>query len=113
MQTTTMVSSGTFSTASKYPLASTSSKVPHTLLLGLWRRCAAEPLAASSMSRFSLHCLMKSSSSLAPRSLSELSPWLFSLFQSDILRRWELYEKDEWAPFENAVKVLRKVDFFA
>src|ERR1700722_16395089 len=113
MQTTTMASSGTFSTASRYPLASTSSKVPHTLLLGLWRRCAAEPLAVSSMSRFSLHCLMKSSSSLGPSSLSELPPRLFSLFQSDILRCWEPYEKDERASFENAAKVLRKVDFFA
>ena len=113
MQTTTMASSGTFSTASRYPLASTSSKVPHTLLLGLWRRCAAEPAAASSVSRFSLHCLMKSSSSLAPGSLSELSPKPFSLFQSDTLRCWEVCEKAEWAPLEKAVKVLRKEDFFA
>ena len=110
MQTTTITSSGTFSTASRYPLASTSSKVPHTLLLGLFRRCAAEPLLVSSLSLSSLHCLMKSSSSLGASSLSELSDRLFSLFEPDALCGCEECEK---APLVNAARVLRKVDFFA
>ena len=110
MQTTTTVSLGTFSTASRYPLASTSSKVPHTLLLGLCRLCAAEPLLSSSLSLFSLHCLMKSSSSLSPSSLSELPDELFSLFGSGAVRGCDEFEK---APFVKAARVLRKVDFFA
>ena len=39
MQTITTVSLATFSTASKYPVASTASRWPYFLLLGLTRRC--------------------------------------------------------------------------
>ena len=72
MQTTTTVSLGTFSTASRYPTASTVSTDPYTLLLGLFFRLAP---FCSSRRRDSRHRRIKSSS---PSSLKELAGEVFS-----------------------------------
>jgi hypothetical protein len=72
MQTTTTVSLATFSTASRYPTASTVSTDPYTLLLGLFFRL--DPFC-SSRRRDSRHRRIKSSS---PSSLKELAGEVFS-----------------------------------
>ena len=111
MQTTTTVSEAVFSTASRYPLASTSLKKPHFRLLGLWRLwCFCEPPALSSLNLLCLHCSMNSSSSSSwplPDFSAESLPVVGGVACRDLELGWKN------APFAIFSKVFRREFFFA
>ncbi len=106
MNTTTVVSAGTFSTASRYPAGSTATRLPYFRWLGLCRLVrSSELMLESSSNRFARHVRMKSSSSS-----SELM--LFSRENRRAANRFRLKAGGDW-PVEKACNVCRKLRFRA